>query len=156
SGYLPALCRGGFSGRALCTPATYSLCRILLPDSGHLQEDEANYANRRGYSKHAPALPLYTEEDAWKSLARFSPVSFNSPVETADCRVTFLHAGHILGASSVLVETDGASKRRILFSGDLGRPNHPLLQPPAPPPHADVIVVESTYGDRLHDDTTAL
>src|SRR5208337_3301490 len=112
--------------------------------------------NRRGYSKHAPALPLYTEEDAWKSLARFSPVSFNSPVETADCRVTFLHAGHILGASSVLVETDGASKRRILFSGDLGRPNHPLLQPPAPPPHADVIVVESTYGDRLHDDTTAL
>ncbi len=135
SGYLPALCRGAFSGRALCTPATYSLCRILLPDSGHLQEEEeeANYANRRGYSKHAPALPLYTEEEAWKSLAGFSPVSFNFPVET-----------------------DGAIKRRILFSGDLGRPNHPLLRPPAPPPHADVIVVESTYGDRLHDDTTAL
>jgi len=156
SGYLPALCRGGFNGRTLCTPATYSLCRILLPDSGHLQEEEANYANRRGYSKHAPALPLYTEEEAWRALASFSPVSFNSPIETGHCRVTFLHAGHILGASSVLVETDGAIKRRILFSGDLGRPNHPLLRPPAPPPHAEVIVVESTYGDRLHDDTTAL
>jgi len=103
-----------------------------------------------------PALPLYTEEEAWKSLDRFSPVSFNSPVATDHCRLTFLHAGHILGASSVLVETGEGLKRRILFSGDLARPNHPLLRPPQPPPRADVIVVESTYGDRLHDDTTSL
>jgi metallo-beta-lactamase family protein len=156
SGYLPALCRSGFKGRAFSTPGTYSLCRILLPDSGHLQEEEADYANRKGYSKHAPALPLYTEEEAWKSLEHFSPVSFNAPFETDRCRVTFRHAGHILGASSVLVETGEALRRRILFSGDLGRPHHPLLRAPEPPPHAHVIVVESTYGDRLHDDSSAL
>jgi metallo-beta-lactamase family protein len=156
SGYLPALCRSGFKGRVFSAPGTYSLCRILLPDSGHLQEEEADYANRKGYSKHAPALPLYTEEEAWKSLDQFSPVSFNAPFETDRCRVTFRHAGHILGASSVLVETGEALNRRILFSGDLGRPHHPLLRAPEPPPHAHVIVVESTYGDRLHDDSGAL
>ncbi len=154
SGYLPALCRGGFKGEVFCTPRTHALCRILLPDSGHLQEEEANYANRKGYSKHTPALPLYTEEEAWKALDWFSPVAFDSPFETADCRVTFRRAGHILGASSVLIELPG--NRRILFSGDLGRPLHPILKTPEPPPAANVIVVESTYGDRLHDDRGAL
>jgi metallo-beta-lactamase family protein len=156
SGYLPALCRSGFKGRVFSTPGTYSMCRILLPDSGHLQEEEADYANRKGYSKHVPAFPLYTEEEAWKSLNHFSAAPFNAPFEVDRYRVTFRHAGHILGASSVLVETGGALNRRILFSGDLGRPHHPLLRAPEPPPHADVIVVESTYGDRLHDDTGAL
>ena len=156
SGYLPALCRGGFKGRVFATSGTHALCRVLLPDSGRLQQEEADYANRKGYSKHAPALPLYTEEEAWQSLDHFSPVSFDAPLETDHYRVTFRPAGHILGASSVLVETDEARKRRILFSGDLGRPHHPLLRAPEPPPHAHVIVVESTYGDRRHDDSGAL
>ncbi len=156
SGYLPALCRSGFKGSVFATPGTHSLCRILLPDSGRLQEEEANYANRKGYSKHAPALPLYTEAEAWQSLDHFSAVSFDPPFETAGCRLTFRHAGHILGASSVLIESGDAHKRRILFSGDLGRPHHPLLRAPEPPPQAHVIVVESTYGDRLHDDSGAL
>lgn len=156
SGYLPALCRNGFQGRIFATAGTDSLCRILLPDSGHLQEEEAEYANRKGYSKHAPALPLYTEEEARRSLDHFSPGAFNSPLETNPYRVTFQHAGHILGASSVLVETGEPRNRRIFFSGDLGRPNHPILRAPEPPPRADVIVVESTYGDRRHDDSGAL
>jgi metallo-beta-lactamase family protein len=156
SGYLPALCRNGFAGPVFSTTGTNSLCRILLPDSGHLQEEEANYANRKGYSKHTPALPLYTEEEAWKTLNHFSPQSFNAPFGTDRCRATFLHAGHILGASSILIEAGAARERRILFSGDLGRPRHPILRAPEPPPRANVIVVESTYGDRLHNDSAAL
>jgi len=153
SGYLPALCRNGFKGNVFSSAGTHSLCRILLPDSGRLQEEEADYANRKGYSKHTPALPLYTEEEAWKALERFHPVSSGAPFEIAGCRVSFRRAGHILGASSVLVEL---GNRRIFFSGDLGRPRHPILKAPEPPPKADVIVVESTYGDRLHDDSGAL
>ncbi len=155
-GYLPALCRSGYNGPIFATPGTNSLCRILLPDSGHLQEEEADYANRKGYSKHSPAQALYTEEEAWKSLGHFSPVALNTPFETDGCRVTFRHAGHIIGAASVLVETGESLNRRILFSGDLGRPRHPLLRAPEPRPDAHVIVVESTYGDRLHDDSSAL
>ncbi len=157
SGYLPALCRDGFRGRILATYGTQALCGILLPDSGHLQEEEAEYANRAGYSKHSPALPLYTEEDARQSLARFAPVPFDTPMEVAaGLRATFRHAGHILGAASALLEIDGDRARRILFSGDLGRPSHPLLLPPEPPPACDAIVVESTYGDRLHDDAQSI
>ncbi len=156
SGYLPALCRGGFKGPVFSTFGTRSLCRILLPDSGHLQEEEAEYATRKGYSKHSPALALYTEDEARESLNYFSPAAFNAPFETAGCRVTFHPAGHILGASLVLVETGENRNRRILFSGDLGRPRHPLLRAPDPPPAAQVIVVESTYGDRVHDDEGAL
>ena len=156
SGYLPALCRNGFRGPVFCTSGTHSLCRILLPDSGHLQEEEANYANRAGYSKHAPALPLYTEDEAFESLNHFTPVSFNSPFDAGHCRITLLRAGHILGASSLLVETGEAFRRRILFSGDLGRPHHPILSSPEPPPRADVIVAESTYGGRRHDDSGSL
>ena len=99
SGYLPALCRDGFRGRILATHGTQALCGIVLPDSGHLQEEEAEYANRAGYSRHSPALPLYTEEDARQSLARFAPVPFDAPIEAgAGLRATFRHAGHILGA----------------------------------------------------------
>ncbi len=157
SGYLPALCRYGFRARILATHGTRDLCAIVLPDSGHLQEEEADYANRRGYSKHSPALPLYTEADAMRSLGHLAPVPFDSPVQAGpDLRATFRQAGHILGAASVLVEIDGGRGRRILFSGDLGRHNHPILRPPEPPPACDVILVESTYGDRLHDDAESI
>lgn len=157
SGYIPALARNGFAGRIHATDDTYALCRILLPDSGRLQEEEAEYARTRGYSKHSPPLPLYTEQDAEASLSHFATHLFDNSFETGCGRVTFRRAGHILGAAGVLVELSGkAAGRRIFFSGDLGRPSHPLLKPPAPPPATDVIVVESTYGDRTHDDAGAL
>src|SRR5271157_5914850 len=157
SGYLPALCREGFRGRIVGTEGTRSLCRIVLPDSGHLQEEEAAYANRKGYSKHSPARPLYTEDDALRSLNQFATASFDSPIECAPgVRATFRQAGHILGSSSVVIEIEGSYKRTILFSGDLGRPGHPLLRPPSPIPAVNVVVVESTYGDRLHDDVESL
>ncbi len=156
SGYVPVLCRDGFGGKLLATSATHALAQILLPDSGHLQEEEAEYANRKGYSKHTRARPLYTEQDALKSLAQFEAVPFESEIEVApQLNARFSFAGHILGASSVLVKV-GAKGRCVLFSGDLGRPHHPILRPPSPVPEADVIVVESTYGDRIHDDVESL
>ena len=157
TGYLPALCRDGFRGRAIATQGTCSLGRILLPDSGHLQEEDAAYANRKGFSKHSPALPLYTEEDARRSLDRLSPADFDASLEVAPGVVaTFRRAGHILGSAHVTLEIDGRRPRSIVFSGDLGRSNHPLLLPPAPLPAADVVVVESTYGDRVHEDAASL
>lgn len=148
SGALPLLGRAGFRGAILATSGTADLCSIVLPDSGHLQEEEAAYANRRGFSKHSPAKPLYTEEDAIRVLRQFRRCEIGKAVEVADgVRATFFSAGHILGAASILVELDGC---KVLFSGDLGRPSHPLLQPPAPAAAADFVVVESTYGDRLH------
>ncbi len=157
SGYIPGLCRDGFGGRVLATPTTQALARIVLPDSGHLQEEEAQYANRRGYSKHTPARPLYTEGDALDSLKHFSEVAFEETIDVVPgIRATFRFAGHILGAASILVEIDDQKKRRVLFSGDLGRPRHPILRAPSSVPDADVIVVESTYGDRRHDDAESL
>ncbi len=157
SGYIPLLCRDGFRGRVLATRYTEALCGIVLPDSGHLQEEEARYASLHGYSKHSPPRALYTEQDAINCLSQFHPVNLDS---AADCgagmRATFRHAGHILGAASILVEIEGPRPRRILFSGDLGLPSHPILMPPAPAAGADVIVVESTYGDRTHDDAASL
>jgi metallo-beta-lactamase family protein len=156
SGYVPALVREGFRAKVISTPGTHALCRILLPDSGHLQEEEAGYANAKGYSKHSPALPLYTETDAWKSLDHFSPVDFGAKVDLDPITAQFLQAGHILGASLINIEINSPRRRRILFTGDLGRPAHPILRAPAPPPAADVIVIESTYGDRIHDDAASL
>ena len=156
SGYVPALVRNGFRAKVISTPGTHSLCRILLPDSGHLQEEEADYANAKGYSKHSPALPLYTETDAWNSLDCFSPADFDTDVDLGPITARFLHAGHIVGASLISIEINSPRRKRILFSGDLGRPTHPILRPPAPPPAADVIVIESTYGDRIHDDAASL
>ncbi len=156
SGYVPALVRDGFRGKVISTPGTQSLCRILLPDSGHLQEEEAAYANAKGYSKHSPALPLYTERDALNSLDYFSPVEFDTKVELGRISAQFLRAGHILGSSLVSIQTNSARPAKLLFTGDLGRPTHPLLRPPEPPPAADVIVIESTYGDRIHDDAGSL
>lgn len=157
TGYLPALSRNGFQGKIFATAGTEALSRIVLPDSGHLQEEDAAYANRKGYSKHLPALPLYTEEDAQRVLERFTVVPFASAVEIASgIRATFRPAGHILGSATITLELDNARQRTIVFSGDLGRPKHPILCPPAPLPAADVVVVESTYGNRHHEDVESL
>jgi glyoxylase-like metal-dependent hydrolase (beta-lactamase superfamily II) len=157
TGYLPALTRDGFRGRVLCTAGTTALSRIVLPDSGHVQEEDAEYANRKGYSKHAPALPFYTEDDAHRALTHFTDVPLESPQEgVPGIHATFRSAGHILGSATITLELDGRRKRTIVFSGDLGRPTHPLLQPPAPLPAADIIVVESTYGNRRHEDVESL
>lgn len=157
SGYLPALRRDGFRGPIFATPGTLALCRIVLPDSGHLQEEEANYANRRGYSKHSPARALYTEDDALRALGSLVAAPWRSRVTLADgIHATMRRAGHILGAASVVLEVDHPRPRTIVFSGDLGRPRHPLLLAPEPPPAADAIVIESTYGDRRHDDAASL
>lgn len=148
SGYLPLLVKEGFHGPVFCTAGTRDLCRILLPDSGRLQEEEANYANRRGYSKHRPALPLYTEEDAVRALGRLEVVPFASEFSAArDVRGKLLPAGHILGAAMAHLFTEGPD---ILFSGDLGRPHDPFMNAPADPPTAKYVVLESTYGDRRH------
>jgi metallo-beta-lactamase family protein len=148
SGYLPLLVKNGFKGPIYATDATFELCRILLPDSGHLQEEQAQFANRHGFSKHSPALPLYTEQDAHHCLKKFRPVSFEEEIEPAPgVRATFTQAGHLLGAASVRVQHGGQS---ILFSGDIGRPHDPLMRAPAAPAAADYLVVESTYGDRTH------
>lgn len=148
SGYTPLLAREGFHGRVWATPATRDLCGILWPDSGHIQEEDAAFANRHGISKHKPALPLYTKADAMAALKRLHAAPFGKPFEPIKgWKATFSEAGHILGAASLLLEVGG---RRILFSGDLGRPDDLIMNPPAPPPAADVVLIESTYGDRTH------
>ncbi len=120
----------------------------MLRDSAHLQEEDAAYANAVGFSKHRPALPLYDASDVEKTLPLMTPVGYDEPTPLGPgVTVTLRPAGHILGSATALLEVDGA---RVLFSGDLGRPHHPVLHPPADPPAADVVVVESTYGDRAH------
>ncbi|MFB9241824.1 MBL fold metallo-hydrolase [Massilia antarctica] len=149
SGYLPLLVKNGFTGKIFCSPATFDLCKILLPDSGRLQEEEANYANRHGFSKHAPALPLYSEADAVRALRQFAPVPFDTPFAIAgELQGQLALAGHILGAAIVSVRCAG---KTVVFSGDLGRPNDPLMVAPAAIAEADFLVVESTYGDKRHD-----
>ncbi|MDY7104227.1 MAG: MBL fold metallo-hydrolase [Actinomycetota bacterium] len=150
-GYLPRLVKLGFRGRVLCTDGTRDLARIVLPDSAHLQEEDAAYANRKGYSKHRPALPLYTGEDAQAALRLLDTVPWDEPVEVVDgVTATWRRAGHILGAASIGLHLDGVG-RDVTFSGDLGRPTHPLLAAPAPIGRADVVVCESTYAGRHHD-----
>ncbi|WP_114970274.1 MBL fold metallo-hydrolase [Rhodoferax ferrireducens] len=148
SGYLPLLAKQGFSGPVYATSGTRDLCRILLPDSGHIQEEDAEFANRHGFSKHAPALPLYTRQDALDCLPLIKAKDFDKTFQPIPgWRATFSPAGHILGAASVLLEVAG---RRILFSGDLGRPDDLIMNPPAKAPVADTVLIESTYGDREH------
>lgn len=148
SGYLPRLVSQGFRGRVWCTRATRSLCRILLPDSGRLQEEEAEFAQRKGSSKHHPARPLYDEAEAIRSLERFDGVDFDQEFEPVPgVRARLSPQGHILGAAAASFEFEG---RRITFSGDIGRPNDPMMNAPAPPPDSDWIVTESTYGNRRH------
>jgi metallo-beta-lactamase family protein len=143
--------RNGFRGHIWSTPATTALARILLPDTAHLQEEDARYANKRRSSRHQPALPLFTQEDAKRALAllRDRPVGKAFAVAKG-IEARFSPAGHILGAASVWL-TDGT--KSVLFSGDLGRSDDPVMLPPAPPLPADHIVIESTYGDRAHPDT---
>ena len=148
SGYLPVLAKEGFKGHIYATKGSLDLCRILLPDSGHLQEEDASFANRHGFSKHSPALPLYTREEAIDCLPLIKAVEFNhsfSPIP--GWKATFSSAGHILGAASLLLEVAG---RRLLFSGDLGRPDDLIMNPPDKAPDADTVLIESTYGDRAH------
>lgn len=154
SGYLPLLARQGFKGKVYCTQATFDLCKIMLPDAGYLQEEEAEYANRHGFSKHAPALPLYTREDAVRCLRLFSPVNYHHPWSpAAGLNATLERSGHIPGSSFVRIDN---GSRSVLFSGDIGRPNDRVLAPPARPSGADYLVVESTYGNRLHSHSDVL
>jgi metallo-beta-lactamase family protein len=157
SGFLPGLVRAGFEGPVFATRRTVELCGILLPDAARLQEEDAAYANRRRYSKHRPALPLFSEQDAAAALARLRPVDHEVPVAVArGVRAEFQHAGHILGSASIHVSLEDSRSCSLLASGDLGRPSHPLLLPPSAPPTADALLVESTYGDRVHPEAGAV
>jgi metallo-beta-lactamase family protein len=178
-GYLPRLVAGGYRGRIFCTPATKDLCSLVLPDSAHIQEEDAREANRHGFTKHRPALPLYTSVDAARALDRLQPVGYERPIPlwgsdpmsrpdvhpmpsgwTSDAHpmrtgsasdaptVEFINAGHLLGSAYARIRV---GDRTILFGGDLGRYGRPVVPDPSPVTEADVLLVESTYGDRLHE-----
>ena len=149
TGYLPLLIKHGFTGPVICTEATRDLCAILLPDSGHLQEKDAEFANRHGFSKHRPALPLYTQKVAEAALQSFKPIDFNKQQSLAsNVQLRFLPAGHILGAAIIELVVN---ETKIVFSGDIGRPNSPTMLDPTPLKQADYLLIESTYGNRKHD-----
>lgn len=151
SGYLPLVVRHGLRSPIYCTPATGDLLRILLADAARLEEQAAERANRYGYSKHRPALPLFTGAEALAALDRIELRPFGTPFDVSPgVTALFRRAGHILGAATVELTLDGAQPLRLAYSGDLGRPGRPILHDPDPIPHADVLVLESTYGDRLH------
>ena len=163
-GYLPRLVSAGFRGRVFCTPATRELCTLVLPDAAHIQEEDARDANRHGFTKHAPALPLYTSADAARALTQLQPVGYDRPVPIEGQTrvrprsdpggtdsvptVEFINAGHLLGSAYARVRVAG---KTILFGGDLGRYGRPVLPDPTPVAEADVLLLESTYGDRLHE-----
>lgn len=149
TGYLPLLVKNGFRGKIYGTPLTIELCKILLLDSGHLQEEEVRRANKYGYSKHKPALPLYTRADAEAVFPLLQQIPFHQNFNVGDLNFKFNRVGHIFGAASVLVKHRDAS---ILFSGDLGRISDPCVLPLEEISAADYLVIESTYGDRLHGD----
>lgn len=152
AGALPLLVRHGFSGQVVCTPSTARLAAIVLRDAAHLQEEEARYANEMGFSRHSPALPLFDEADAEKAVRLLRPVPHDETVELpGGIGLTLRRGGHILGSAFAELDVAGV---RLLVSGDLGRAVHPLLLPPASPRPADVVLVESTYGDRRHEETT--
>lgn len=154
TGWLPRLVAQGFKGKVYATPATRDLLAIMLPDSGRLQEEEARYANKKGFSKHHPALPLYTEEDAARCIPRIRARPYGEPFQVCPgFNVTFRHAGHILGSAVVQLDLEGggADGHRIVFSGDLGRPNTPIIRDIDPIERATTLLLECTYGDRLHD-----
>jgi metallo-beta-lactamase family protein len=149
SGYLPLLVKDGFAGPIFCSESTAELCAILLPDSGHLQEKDAEFANRHGFSKHRPALPLYTQHDAERALERIKPIGFDREIDLpGDATVVLRRAGHILGAASIQLDWWGT---RVVFSGDVGRYDDAIMLDPEPIEHADYLLVESTCGDRRHE-----
>jgi metallo-beta-lactamase family protein len=150
TGYLPVIVRHGYGGPIYCTPATADLLKLVLPDSAYLQQEQAEYANLRGFSRHKPALPLCTVEDAQQALSLLQVRAYDEPFEPAPgVRVTYRPAGHILGSATVSLRI-GANTTRLTFSGDLGRWDRPVLPDPAPVEEADVLLLESTYGNKLH------
>ena len=156
-GYLPRLVAQGFRGRVFCTAGTQDLCRLILPDSARIQEEDARQANRHGYSKHAPALPLYSEQDAFRAITQLQPVGYAREIEVRPgLSIEFRVAGHLLGSSFVILRVADST---IVFGGDLGRYSRPVLPDPEPPVAADLMLLESTYGDRDHiadDESEAL
>ena len=149
SGYLPRLVHAGFAGPVYCTPATADLLGVLLPDAAHLQEEEAAFANRHGTSRHTPALPLFTVDDAARVLRQLRTADFGAAFAPGPgVETRFTHSGHILGAGLVECRLGG---RLVVFSGDLGRYDVPIMRDPDPVREADVLLLESTYGDRLHE-----
>jgi metallo-beta-lactamase family protein len=151
SGYLPLVVREGFRGPVYCTSGTAELLGILLPDSARLQEDDAERANRLGYTKHHPALPLYGVADATATMLQLQPRPYGREFAVANgVRATFRRAGHILGSATVELALDTRPTTRLVHSGDLGRPGRPILRDPEPVAAADHLLVESTYGDRVH------
>ncbi|HEX5215424.1 MAG TPA: MBL fold metallo-hydrolase [Vicinamibacterales bacterium] len=150
-GYIPRLVAQGFKGRVFCTPATAELTRVVLMDAAHLQEEDAERANRKGYTRHQPALPLFTEKDAARALELLQPVGYERPMPVAPgVTAEFLDAGHLLGSSYARVFVEQSNKT-ILFGGDLGRYGRPVLPDPTPVTAADYLLVESTYGNRIHE-----
>ncbi|HYL54989.1 MAG TPA: MBL fold metallo-hydrolase [Gemmatimonadales bacterium] len=147
SGYLPLLARQGFRGSIYCTPGTADLLEVVLTDAAHLQEEEAERANRKGYSKHSPALPLYTVDDAQTALRLVQRCDYDRAFTIGRIGTLLRPAGHILGSATVELELEGS---RLVYSGDLGRYDRPILCDPEPVPVADVLLLESTYGDRPH------
>lgn len=151
TGYLPRLVKEGFEGPVYCTPATLDLAQILLRDAAYLQEEDAKRANKYGYTRHSPAEPLFGRADAERALTLFEPVDFSGPDDRLmldeDIGVHFRPVGHILGAASITLEIDGTS---LVFSGDVGRPNDPVMKAPQTLRKADILILESTYGDRRH------
>lgn len=152
SGFLPRLFAEGFRGRVFCTPGTADLCKIVLPDAGRIAEEDARDANRHGYTKHHPALPLFTEADANNVLPQLQPVGFDRPVPVSPgITARFISSGHLLGSAFAVLSLDVDGGREVAFSGDVGRYDRPILPDPRPVDFADTLVVESTYGDRVHD-----
>lgn len=148
SGHLPTLVKQGYTGKILSTHSTKALCNLLLPDAGYLQEEDARFANQHGFSKHSPALPLFTVEDAHKALKQFESIEWNESVNLEEnISAQWREAGHILGAATIQINVSGT---RITFSGDLGRSNCPVMRPPTPIKETDYLILESTYGDRTH------
>jgi metallo-beta-lactamase family protein len=160
SGLLPRLVANGFHGPITSTAGSYDLCTLVLPDAGRLQEEDARLANRHRFSKHTPALPLFSEADAQQALGRFRTVPYGQRIDIAPgLQAEFINAGHLLGSAFVRISRASGSGGRLLFGGDLGRYERPVLPDPQPAPEADILLVESTYGDREHpraDDASVL
>ncbi|MEX2272324.1 MAG: MBL fold metallo-hydrolase [Vicinamibacterales bacterium] len=152
-GYLPKLVAAGFKGRVFCTSGTAALARLVMVDAGKIQEEDADRANRKGYTKHAPALPLFTVENAWQAVDRLQPVGYAydfEPIPGVSMR--FINAGHLLGSGYVRATIKPLGDRVLLFGGDLGRYGRPVLPDPEPVDRADWLLIESTYGNRVHED----
>ncbi len=148
SGYLPVLYRDGYRGPVYCHPATQALCGVLLPDSGHLQEEDARFYSRHRLGKHAHPEPLYDCATAERCLTLLKPVEFEQVFSIGDMKISLHPVGHILGAACVVIEAEG---KRIGFSGDVGRPDDLFMLPPKPLPELDLLMLESTYGNRRHE-----